>query len=36
VILDKQEEPQREAERQKRRTDDLEATRLKNQKGFRP
>jgi hypothetical protein len=36
VTLDKQEEPQREAERQKRRTDDLEATRLKNQKGFRP
>ncbi|PYT79637.1 MAG: hypothetical protein DMG40_14870 [Acidobacteria bacterium] len=36
VKLDKQEGPQREAERQKKRTDDLEATRQKNQKSFRP
>ena len=35
VKLDKQEGPQREAERQKKRTDDLEATRQKNQKRFR-
>ena len=28
--------PQREAERQKKQTDDLEATRQKNQKSFRP
>jgi len=34
--LDKQEGPQREAERQKKQTDDLEATRQKNQKSFRP
>jgi hypothetical protein len=36
VKLEKQEEPQREAERQKKQTDDLEATRQKNQKSFRP
>ena len=36
VKLEKQEEPQREAERQKKQTDDLEATRLRNQKSFRP
>jgi hypothetical protein len=35
VKLEKQEEPQREAERQKKHTDDLEATRQKNQKIFR-
>jgi hypothetical protein len=34
--LDKQEGPQREAERQKKETNDLEATRQKNQKSFRP
>jgi hypothetical protein len=34
--LDKQEGPQREAERQKKQTDDLEATRQKNRKIFRP
>lgn len=36
VKLDKQEGPQREAERQKKETEDLEATRQKNQKNFRP
>jgi hypothetical protein len=36
VKLEKQEEPQREAERQKKDADDLEVTRQKNQKGFRP
>jgi hypothetical protein len=36
VKLEKQEEPQREAERQKKQTDDLEAARQKNQKSFRP
>ena len=36
VKLEKEEEPQREAERQKKQTDDLEATRQKNQKSFRP
>jgi hypothetical protein len=36
VKLEKQEEPQREAERQKKQTDDLEATRQKNQKSFHP
>jgi len=36
VKLEKQEEPQRDAERQKKQTDDLEATRQKNQKSFRP
>ena len=36
VKLEKQEEPQREAERQKKETDDLEVTRQKNQKSFRP
>jgi hypothetical protein len=36
VKLEKHEEPQREAERQKKQTDDLEATRQKNQKSFRP
>jgi hypothetical protein len=34
--LDKQQEPQREADRQKKEVDDLELTRLKNQKSFRP
>jgi len=34
--LDKQTEPQREADRQKKEIDDLELTRLKNQKSFRP
>src|ERR671923_138188 len=36
VRLDKQEGPQREAERLKKETDALEVTRLKNQKSFRP
>jgi hypothetical protein len=36
VKLDKEEGPQREAERQKKETDDLALTRLKNQKSFRP
>jgi hypothetical protein len=36
VKLEKQEEPQREAERQKKQTGDLEATRQTNQKSFRP
>src|SRR6266436_3490118 len=36
VKLEKEEEPQREAERQKKQIGDLEATRLKNQKSFRP
>jgi hypothetical protein len=36
VKLEKQEEPQREAERQKKQTGDLEATRQKNQKSFHP
>ena len=36
VKLDKQEEPQREADRQKKDADDLEVTRQKNQKSFRP
>jgi hypothetical protein len=36
VKLDKQEGPQREADRQKKETDALEVTRLKNQKSFRP
>ncbi len=36
VKLERQEEPQREAERQKKQTGDLEATRQKNQKIFRP
>src|SRR5713226_4064300 len=35
VKLEKQEEPQREAKRETKQTDDLEATRQKNQKGFR-
>jgi hypothetical protein len=34
--LDEQEGPKREAERQKKQTDDLEAARQKNQKSFRP
>ena len=34
--LDKQEAPQREAERQKKQMDDLEVTRQKNQNSFRP
>jgi hypothetical protein len=34
--LDKQQEPQREADRQKKEIDDLELTRQKNQKSFRP
>jgi hypothetical protein len=36
VKLDKEEGPQREAERQKKETDALEVTRQKNQKAFRP
>src|SRR5713226_3800327 len=36
VKLEKQGEPQREAERQKNETDDLEVTRQKNQKSFHP
>jgi hypothetical protein len=36
VKLEKEEEPQREAERQKKQMDDLEAARQKNQKSFRP
>ncbi len=36
VKLDAQEGPQREAERQKKQTDDLESARQKNQKSFRP
>jgi len=36
VKLEKEEEPQRKAERQKKQTGDLEATRQKNQKSFRP
>ena len=36
VKLEKQEEPQREAERQKKQIGDLEAKRQKNQKSFRP
>lgn len=34
--LDEQEGPKREAERQKKQTDDLETARRKNQKSFRP
>src|SRR5256885_306817 len=34
--LDKEEGPQREAARQKKKTDALEVTRQKNQKSFRP
>ena len=36
VRLDEQEGPKREAERQKKQADDLEAARQKNQKNFRP
>jgi hypothetical protein len=36
VKLDKEEEPQRKAELQKKETDDLEVKRQKNQKDFRP
>jgi hypothetical protein len=36
VKLEKQEEPQREAERQKKDADDLEVTRQNNHKSFRP
>jgi hypothetical protein len=36
VKLEEQEGPRREAERQKKRIDDLEAARHKNQKSFRP
>jgi len=36
VKLEKQEEPQREAERQQKERDDLEVARQKNQEGFRP
>jgi hypothetical protein len=36
VMLDEQEGPKREAERQKKQTDDLEMARRKNQKSFRP
>ena len=34
--LEKQDAPQREADRQKKEIDDLELTREKNQKSFRP
>ena len=36
VKLDEQEGPKREAEREKKQTEDLEMTRRKNQKSFRP
>jgi hypothetical protein len=36
IKIAQQEGPQREAERQRKETSDLEATRLKNQKSFRP
>lgn len=36
VKLDKEEGPKREAEREKKQTDDLEMARRKNQKSFRP
>jgi hypothetical protein len=36
VELDKEEAPQREAERQKKQSDDLETARQKNRKTFRP
>ena len=36
VKLEEQERPQKEAERQKKETADLEVTRLKNRKTFRP
>jgi hypothetical protein len=36
VKLEEQEGPNREAERQKKQTDDLEAARQKNRKIFRP
>jgi hypothetical protein len=36
VKLEEQEGPQKEAERQKRKTDDLETERQKNRKTFRP
>ena len=36
VKLEEQEGPQREADRQKKETNDLEVTRQKNQKSFRP
>src|SRR5207247_448644 len=36
VKLDEQEGPKKEAERQKKQTDDLEVARQKNQKSFRP
>ena len=36
VKLDEQEGPKRDAERQKKQTDDLEVARQKNQKSFRP
>jgi hypothetical protein len=36
VKLDEQERPQKDAERQKKETTDLELTRQKNQKSFRP
>jgi hypothetical protein len=36
VKLDEQEGPKREADRQKKQKDDLEAARQKNQKSFRP
>jgi hypothetical protein len=36
VKLDEQEGPKREADRQKKQNDDLEAARRKNQKSFRP
>jgi hypothetical protein len=34
--LDEQERPQKDAERQRKETTDLEVTRQKNQKSFRP
>jgi hypothetical protein len=36
LTLEEQERPKREAERQKKETEDLEVTRQKNQKSFRP
>jgi len=36
VKLEEQEGPNREAERQKKQTDDLEVARQKNRKTFRP
>ena len=36
IKLEGQEDPQKEIDRQKKKTDDLEAARQKNQKIFRP